>query len=136
MFDVENLNVFVNRMFDNAIKSGSNVKLGLSNFRKYLADTSMCDDDYLSLLDKIISVSNELLELKRKMPDVNVVFVVECALMDNKKTSVPKKKKKTYSSSTADRCGAGSTITSSDRCGGSSSVTSDSCGGGSYTNRC
>ena len=134
MFEVENLNVFINRMFDNAIKSGSNVKLGLSNFRKYLADTSMCDEDYLVLLDKIINVSNELLELKRKMNDLDVVFVVECALME-KKTVSPKKKKKTYSDNT-DRCGAGSTITSNDRCGGSSSASSDRCGGGSYTNRC
>ena len=134
MFEVENLNVFINRMFDNAIKSGSNVKLGLSNFRKYLADTSMCDEDYLVLLDKIINVSNELLELKRKMNDVDVVFIVECALMEKKKSVSAKKKKKTYNNT--DRCGAGSTITSNDRCGGSSSASSDRCGGGSYTNRC
>ena len=39
MFEEEQLNEFVNRMFLNATNINANVKEGLSNFRKYLKET-------------------------------------------------------------------------------------------------
>ena len=137
MFEVENLNEFINRMFDNAIESNSVVKTGLVTFRKYLDETSMCDEDYLKILDKIIECSSELLELKKKMRNMDVVFFVEHSLSEDKKKVLPKQKKKAQVRSrnvTSDSCGSSSNSTSS-RCGSSSSY-SDSCCGGSYTRRC
>jgi tRNA(Ile)-lysidine synthase TilS/MesJ len=134
MFEVENLNEFINRMFDNAIESNSNVKTGLATFRKYLADTQMCDEEYLKVLDKVIECSNELIELKKKFNNMDIVSFVSDALNNQKK---PKQKKKTQIKNnyvTSNSCGTGRT-SSSDRCGSSSS-SSSRCGGGSYTDRC
>ena len=39
MFDEEQLNEFINRMFENANSTDNSVKEGLTNFRKYLKDT-------------------------------------------------------------------------------------------------
>ena len=133
MFEVENLNEFINMMFECAIKSDSDVKDGLVTCRKYLADTSMCDDEYLRKLDKIIECSSELLELKKKMNNLDVASFVEHALNEQapkqKKKSPPKRR-----NIVSDNCM--SNISTSSRCGSSSSSSSSSCGGGSYTNRC
>ena len=137
MFEVENLNEFINRMFDNSIKSKSDVKEGLSTFKKYLEDTSMCDDDYLKMLNKIIECSHELLELKKKMGNLDVVFFVEHTLNNQTKTVVPKQRKKSPPKNrniVSDACGLGS---SSGNRYGSTSIYSDSCGGGGgYSSRC
>ena len=136
MFEVENLNEFINRMFENAVKSKSDVKEGLITFRKYLADTSMCDDAYLKKLDKIIECSGELLALKKKMNNFDVAFFVDNAINSQVETVVPNKKKKTpvrRSNTISDTCG-GSSVNS--RCG-TINTYSDSCGGGGgYSNRC
>ena len=128
MFEVENLNEFINKMFTNAIKSRSDVKEGLVNFRKYLKETSMCDDEYLRVLDKIIECSHELLELKKKMNNLDVVFFVEHTL--NEQTQQNKKgTKRLVKIVVSDNCGSsscGTSSSSSDRCGG----------GGGYTSRC
>ena len=138
MFAVENLNEFINRMFNNAIKSNSDVKNGLSTFRKYLEDTSMCDSEYLEVLDKVIECSDELLALKSKINTVDVVSFIESAINNENKISGAKQKrvgqKKNHPVVTSNSC-MGSTITSS-RCGSSSPSYSSSCGGGSYTSRC
>ena len=133
MFEVENLNEFINRMFDNAIESNSDVKIGLTMFRKYLAETSMCDLEYLKVLDKVIECSKELIELKKKFDNMDVVLFVEDTIKNQKK---PKQKRKSPSKNnyvTSNSCGTGR---SSDRCGSDSSSYSDRCGGGSYTSRC
>lgn len=139
MFNVENLNEFINRMFDNGIKSNSNVKSGLTTFRKYLVDTSMCDEEYLQILDKVIECSDELLALKKKINTIDVVSFVENALNKENKVSAPKQKKvgtkKNRPVVTSSNSCMGS-ITTSSRCGSSYSSYSDSCGGGSYTSRC
>ena len=134
MFDVENLNEFVNRMFDNAIKSNSSVKMGLTNFRRYLLETSMCDAEYLKILAKVVECSDELLALKRKMPNLDIVSFVDDAINKENKTSKQKKvgTKKNTSVTTSDPC-RGVTYTS-DRCGSSSY--SDRCGPSGYTSRC
>lgn len=138
MFDVDNLNEFVNRMFDNAIKSNGSVKMGLTNFRRYLLETSMCDDEYLKVLAKVISCSDELLALKKKIPNLDVVSFIEDAINkeNNTASSKPKEKGKKKNSpvTTSNSC-MGSSITSS-RCGSSSPSYSDNCGGGGYTSRC
>lgn len=140
MFDVDNLNEFVNRMFDNAIKSNSSVKMGLTNFRRYLLETSMCDDEYLKILAKVISCSDELLALKKKISNLDVVSFIEDAMNKENKVSGNKEKeigsKKNRPVITSNSC-MGSSTTSS-RCGVSPSYSSysDSCGGGSYTSRC
>ena len=137
MFNVDNLNEFVNKMFDNGIKSNSDVKVGLTTFRKYLEETSMCDNEYLEILDKIIECSEEILALKRKITNLDVVSFIEDAMNKENMVSTPKQKKvgtkKNRPVITSNSC-MGSSITSS-RCGVSSSY-SDSCGGGSYTSRC
>jgi hypothetical protein len=140
MFNVENLNEFVNKMFDNGIKSNNDVKIGLTNFRKYLEDTSMCDNEYLEILDKIIECSEELLALKRKITNLDVVLFIETSINKDNLVASPKQKKvgtkKNRSVITSSSC-MGSSVTSS-RCGTSPSYSSysSSCGGGSYTSRC
>lgn len=140
MFNVDNLNEFVNKMFDNGIKSNSDVKVGLTNFRKYLAETSMCDNEYLEILDKIIECSEEILALKRKITNLDVVSFIEDSINKENMVATPKQKKvgtkKNRPVITSNSC-MGSSITSS-RCGVSPSYSSysDSCGGGSYTSRC
>ena len=138
MFNVEDLNEFVNRMFDNAIKSNNSVKMGLTNFRRYLLETSMCEEKYLAVLAKVISCADELLALKRKMPSIDVVSFIEDAMNKENKLSSSKQKEKSIKKNshvtTSNSC-IGSSITSS-RCGSSSPSYSSSCGGGSYTSRC
>lgn len=135
MFQEKDLNEFINMMFENAINTKSDVKEGLVTCRKYLSDTSMCDDEYLRILDKIIECSQELLSLKKKMNNFDIVSFVEQSLNNQVENVVPKKKKKTLVRSiVSDRCGSSSSSTNN-RCGGTSTY-SDSCGGGSYTNRC
>ena len=137
MFQEKDLNEFINRMFENAINAKSDVKEGLTTFRKYLEDTSMCDEDYLRMLDKIIECSSELLELKKKMNNLDVASFVEHALNDQTQSVAPKQKKKSppkRRNIVSDNCM--SNISTSSRCGSSSSSFSSSCGGGSYTDRC
>ena len=140
MFNVDNLNEFVNKMLDNGIKSNSDVKVGLTNFRKYLAETAMCDNEYLEILDKIIECSEEILALKRKITNLDVVSFIEDSINKENMVATPKQKKvgtkKNRPVITSNSC-MGSSITSS-RCGVSPSYSSysDSCGGGSYTSRC
>ena len=137
MFNVENLNEFVNKMFDNGIKSNSDVKVGLTNFRKYLMETAMCDNEYLEILNKIIECSEEILALKRKITNLDVVSFIEDSINKENMVATPKQKKvgtkKNRPVITSDLC-SGSSVTSS-RCSYSSSY-SNSCGGGSYTSRC
>ena len=141
MFNVDNLNEFVNKMFDNGIKSNNDVKVGLTNFRKYLMETSMCDNEYLEILDKIIECSEEILALKRKITNLDVVSFVEDSINKENMVALPKQKKvgtkKNRPIITSNSC-MGSSVTSS-RCGSSSPsypTYSSSCGGGSYTSRC
>ena len=138
MFNVDNLNEFVNKMFDNGIKSNNDVKVGLTNFRKYLMETSMCDNEYLEILDKIIECSEEILALKRKITNLDVVSFVEDSINKENMVALPKQNKvgtnKTRPIITSNSC-MGSSVTSS-RCGVSTSTYSSSCGGGSYTSRC
>ena len=133
MFQEKDLNEFINMMFVNAINTKSDVKEGLVTCRKYLSDTSMCDGEYLRILDKIIECSQELLSLKKKMNNFDVVSFVEQSLNNQVENVVPKKKT-LVRSIVSDRCGSSSSSTNN-RCGGTSTY-SDSCGGGSYTNRC
>ena len=136
MFNVENLNEFVNRMFDNAIKSNSSVKMGLTNFRRYLLETSMCDAEYLKILAKVISCADEILALKRKIPSLDVISFIEDAINKENKVSDNKQKeigsKKNRPVATSNSC-IGSSTTSS-RCGSSSYT--DRCGPSGYTSRC
>ena len=136
MFDVENLNEFVNRMFDNAIKSNSSAKMGLTNFRRYLLETSMCDDEYLKVLAKVILCSDELLALKKKIPNLDVVSFIEDSISKENKSTCTKQKakgtKKNSSVITSNSC-MGSSVTSS-RCGLSSYT--DRCGPSGYSSRC
>lgn len=134
MFQEKDLNEFINMMFENAINTKSDVKEGLITCRKYLKDTSMCDDEYLSKLDKIIECSQELLELKKKINNLDVASFVEHALNNQTQTITPKQKKKSppkRRSIVSDNCMSNSSTNS--RCGGSSN---SRCGGGSYTDRC
>lgn len=132
MFEVENLNEFINKMFTNAIKSRSDVKEGIVTFRKYLKETSMCDDEYLRILDKIIECSHELLELKKKMNNLDVVFFVEHTLNEQTQQNNKKSTKRLVKTFVLDNCGSSGYSSS---CGTSSS-SSDRCGGGGYTSRC
>lgn len=128
MFQEEDLNEFINKIFDNAIESNGDVKKGLVMFKKYLDDASLCDYEYLLRVDKIIECSSEILELKKKLDGLDVMFLVENAL--NYQTKVKsRKRKKSPVKIVVDNSG------SSDRCGCSSS-SSSRCGGGSYTDRC
>ena len=59
MFSEEQLNEFVNKMFENASNStNNNAKEGLSTFRKYLGETNMCSPEYLKKLDKKIELGD------------------------------------------------------------------------------
>jgi len=140
MFNVDNLNEFVNKMFDNGIKSNSDVKVGLTNFRKYLMETSMCDNEYLEILDKIIECSEEILALKRKITNLDVVSFIEDSINKENMVTAPKQKKvgpkrnKPITSSNSSNRSVVFT-SHSDYCSGGGSY-SNSCGGGSYTSRC
>lgn len=141
MFDEEQLNEFVNRMFDNATNTNSSVKEGLSNFRKYLKETKMCEESYLKKLDKIIECSSEILALKRKLGNIDVTTLIPQDEKPNVKapqktlgtmprTSTTRKRQ------TSNLCG-GSTPSYSSSCSSSTPSYSNSCGGGSsYTSRC
>lgn len=134
MFNEEQLNEFINRMFDNATNANLSVKEGLSNFRKYLCETKMCEESYLKKLDKIIECTPELLVLKRKLGNIDVM-----SLIPDEETSIKSSQKslrKNKSNRTTNVCG-GSSSSYSSSCSNSSSSYSNSCGGGSsYTRRC
>ena len=125
MFEEEQLNEFINRMFENANSTNTSVKEGLSNFRKYLKETAMCEDTYIKKLDKIIECSTELLALKRKISTIDVTTLIPD---DNTKNKPAQKKLGTNKQ-------RNNTPSYSSTCGTSSY--SDSCGGTSrYSNRC
>lgn len=140
MFNVDNLNEFINKMFDNGIKSNSDVKVGLTNFRKYLAETSMCDNEYLEILDKIIECSEEILALKRKITNLDVVSFIEVSINKENMVTTPKQKKvgtkrnKPITSSNSSNRSVVST-SHSDYCYGGVSY-SDRCGPSGYSSRC
>lgn len=141
MFDEEQLNEFVNRMFDNATNTNSSVKEGLSNFRKYLKETKMCEESYLKRLDKIIECSSEILALKAKLGNIDITTLIP----QDEKPSVkaPQKTLGTMPRTSATRkrqtsnIYGGSTPSYSSSCSSSTPSYSNSCGGGSsYTSRC
>ena len=127
MFEEEQLNEFINRMFENANSTNVSVKEGLSNFRKYLKETAMCEDTYIKKLDKIIECSSELLALKRKISTIDVTTLIPDENSKNKTNQKKIGARKTTNNSTSSY---------SSTCGSSSSY-SDRCGGGSsYSRRC
>jgi len=135
MFNENDLNEFVNKMIENACKSSnkSNLKTGLSDFKKYLAETKMCSQEYLQKLDKIVKCSDELVSLKMKMGDLDIM-----TLFNNEEKAAVKQKKistKSNNRASSNSC-TGSSYTSSS-CGGDSPAYSSVCGGSSsYSNRC
>lgn len=141
MFDEDQLNEFVNRMFENANNTNSNVKEGLSNFRKYLKETKMCSEQYLKRLDKIIECSSEILALKNKIGNIDVTTLIPqeptpTVKAPQKTLGTMPKQSTTRKRQTSNLCG-GSTPSYSNTCSGSPSSYSSSCGGGSsYTSRC
>ncbi len=141
MFEEEQLNEFVNRMFENANNTNSNVREGLSNFRKYLKETKMCDESYLKKLDKIIECSSEILALKRKITNIDVTTLIPqeqapTVKAPQKTLGTMPRPSTTRKKTTSNVCG-GSTPSYSNACSSSSSSYSSSCGGGSsYSSRC
>jgi hypothetical protein len=120
-------------MFENANSTNTSVKEGLSNFRKYLKETGMCEDSYIKKLDKIIECSPELLALKRKVSSIDVTTLIPDG---NSKQRNPEKKLGTKKTTriTSPSCSP-STPSYSSTCGSSSSYSS-SCGPSGYSNRC
>lgn len=133
MFDEEQLDLFINKMFDNAVRSENSVKESLQSFRTQLATTNMCSSDYLKKIDKLIECSTEILALKEKVPTLTATSVVQ---PKSEKTTKTKQKQKTLGTYPTSSSCMNSTP-SSNRCGASSPSYSDSCGGTSrYTSRC
>jgi len=152
MFKNTDLDEFVNKMFESATNNKeSDVKGGLTTFKKYLEETSMCSPEYLTKLQKIIDCSEELLALKSKasLVDVTTLFKIEPEVVYRKEEQ-PKQKKKEkkiekqpsytpsgnhrqhYVHESSNACG-GSTPSYSSGCGGSSTPTYSSACGGSPT---
>ena len=132
MFSEEQLNEFVNKMFENASNStNNNAKEGLSIFRKYLGETNMCSPEYLKKLDKIIACSEELLALKAKVGTIDVASIIK---VEPEKTPKRKAAQKTIGSWPTYKANSNNHRShyvepSSSSCGGSSSSYSSSCGG-------
>lgn len=123
MFDEEQLDLFVNKMFDNAVRSENSVKDSLQSFRTQLATTNMCSSDYLKKIDKLIECSAEILALKEKIPSLTATSVVQPKPEKTTKTKQKQKSLGTYPTSSS--------------CMNSTPSYSDSCGGSSrYTSRC
>ena len=141
MFEEEQLNEFVNRMFLNATNINANVKEGLSNFRKYLKETKMCEESYLKKLDKIIECSSEILALKSKIGNIDVTTLIPqeekpTVKAPQKNLGTMPRTSTTRKKTTSNVCG-GSTPSYSNICLNTSSSYSSSCGGGSsYSSRC
>lgn len=133
MFDEEQLDLFINKMFDNAVRSENSVKDSLQSFRTQLATTNMCSPDYLKKIDKLIECSTEILALKEKVPSLTATSVVQPKPEKTTKTKQKQKSLGTYPTSSS--CMNSTPV--SNRCGTSSPSYSDSCGGSSrYTSRC
>lgn len=132
MFSEEQLNEFVNRMFDNASKSTNNsAKEGLTTFRKYLGETNMCSSEYLRKLDKIIACSDELLALKAKVGTIDVTSIIKTEPEKTPKAKTPQKtigSWPTYKPSSNNHR-SHYVEPASSSCGGSSLSYSSSCGG-------
>lgn len=90
MFKEEELNEFINRMFNNAVNSNSDVKVGLTTFRKYLEETNMCTKKYLKKIDIIISCIDELIALKLKINDLDIMTIIDTKETNEEKTIEPK----------------------------------------------
>ncbi len=138
MFSEEQLNEFVNRMFENAKTSTNNsAKEGLTNFRKYLSETNMCSTEYLKKLDKIIACSDELLALKAKVATIDVTAIIKT---ESEKTPSSKKTQKSLGSWPTYKANSNNHRShyiepASNSCGGSSPSYSSSCGGTSPSYR-
>lgn len=142
MFDEEQLNEFINRMFENAskYKNKSNVSEELRTFRKYLEDTRMCSEDYLQKLDKIVKCADELVSLKGKVPALDITTIFKEEEIITRKSQSPNQKTigqfPSYKPSTNNHR-SHYINASSNACGNSTpSSYSNSCGGGSTYRGC
>ena len=133
---------FINKIINQSdIKDKQQVKQNITKFREYLRLTCMADEATLSDIDLILSCIDELMIVKSKLGNVDVMSIFE----DKEKTnSQPRRLAKTRQSSYDEKhyrhysvgsnSSCGSSVARSNSCGSTPSYSS-SCGGSSPTYR-
>ena len=134
---------FINKIINQSdVKDKNQVKQNITKFREYLRLTCMADDTTLTDIDLILSCIDELMIVKSKLGNVDVMSIFEGRedtktqprrLAKTKQSSYDEKHYRHYSGGRSSSCG--STPTRSSSCGSDSISYSSSCGGSGPTYR-
>ena len=121
---------FINKIINQSdVKDKVQVKQNITKFREYLRLTCMADDITLSDIDLIISCIDELMVVKSKLGNVDVMSIFEGReetktqprrLAKTKQSSYDEKHYRHYSRGSSSSCSSTSSYSSS--CGGSRST--------------
>ena len=133
---------FINKIINQSdVKDKQQVKQNITKFREYLRLTCMADEATLTDIDLILSCIDELMVVKSKLGNVDVMSIFEGRedtktqprrLAKTKQASYDEKHYRHYSGGSNSSCG--SSVTRSNSCGSTPSYSS-SCGGSSPTYR-
>lgn len=134
---------FINKIINQSdIRDKQQVKQNITKFKEYLRLTCMANEATLADIDLILSCIDELMVVKSKLGNVDVMSIFEGReekantqprrLAKTKQSSYDEKHYRHYSGGSNSSCG--STPTRSSSCGSTPSYSS-SCGGSSPTYR-
>lgn len=133
---------FINKIINQSdVKDKGQVKQNITKFREYLRLTCMADEATLTDIDLILSCIDEIMVVKSKLGNVDVMSIFECRegtktqprrLVKTRQSSYDEKHYRHYSGGSNSSCG--STTTRSSSCGSTPSYSS-SCGGSGPTYR-
>ena len=143
MFVSNDVIEFINKIINQSdIKDKQQVKQNITKFREYLRLTCMADEATLSDIDLILSCIDELMVVKSKLGNVDVVSIFDTKDKSNQPRKLAKTRQSIYDEkhyrhySSNNNSSCGSTPARSSNCGTSTPTYSSNCGGGSISRRC
>lgn len=121
---------FINKIINQSnVKDKESVKTNITKFREYLILTQMADETTLAEIDIILDCLNELMVLKNKLGDVDVMMIFQGreesvdkprSLKKTRQSLYDEKHYRHYERDTSSSCGSSPSYSSS--CGCSSLV--------------
>ena len=124
---------FINKIINQSdVKDKDKVKQNITKFREYLRLTCMCDETTLTDIDLILSCIDELMVVKSKLGNVDVMSIFEGREENKQPRRLAKTRQSLYDEKHYRHYSSGSNSS----CGSSSPTYSSSCGGGTVNRRC
>ena len=124
---------FINKIINQSdVKDKGQVKQNITKFREYLRLTCMTDEATLGDIDLILSCIDEIMVVKSKLGNVDVMSIFE----GRENVDKPRKMAKTRQSMYDEKHYRHYSSSNNSICGSDSPSYSSSCGGGSVNRRC